>query len=174
MDHQGSSSSETKKRRVFVPFSAVPRAPFAPRHSGFRPPPPRPATSTLGAAGSGFRPQLPPPPPRLACYNGGQPGHFSKECPEQAPAPSSQEIRLYFMEGVTPPEMHEIAVVCDFPDVFPEELPGMPPDRNVEFVIELVPGTAPISKRPYRMPTGELTELKKQLDELLEIGRAHV
>ena len=72
------------------------------------------------------------------------------------------------MEGVTPPEMHEIAVVCDFPDVFPEELPGMPPDRNVEFVIELVPGTAPISKRPYRMPTGELTELKKQLDELLE------
>ena len=86
----------------------------------------------------------------------------------QTPAPSSQEISLYLMEGVTPPEMHEIAVVRDFPDVFPEELPGMPPDRNVEFVIELVPGTAPISKRPYRMPTEELTELKKQLDELLE------
>ena len=107
------------------------------------------------------------PPPSLNCNNGGQPGHFSKECPDQAPTPS-QEISLYFMEGVTPPEMHEIAVVCDFPDVFPEELPGMPPDREVEFVIELVPGTAPISKRPYRMPTGELTELKKQLDELLE------
>ena len=72
------------------------------------------------------------------------------------------------MEGINPPEMHEIGVVCDFPDVFPEELPGMPPDRSVEFIIELVPRTAPISKRPYRMPTEELTELKKQLDELLE------
>jgi hypothetical protein len=42
--------------------------------------------------------------------------------------------------------------VRDFPDVFPEELPEMPPDREVEFVIDLLPGTAPISKRPYRMP----------------------
>ena len=64
-----------------------------------------------------------------------------------AATPLSPEIRLYFLEGITPPEMHEVAVVCDFPDVFPEELPGMPPDRSVEFVIELVPGTAPISKR---------------------------
>ena len=48
------------------------------------------------------------------------------------------------MEGVTPPEIHEVNVVCDFPAVFPEELPGMPPDRSVEFVIDLVPGTAPI------------------------------
>jgi hypothetical protein len=44
-----------------------------------------------------------------------------------------------------------IRVVRDFPDVFPEELPGMPPDREVDFVIDLLPGTAPISKRPYRM-----------------------
>ena len=57
--------------------------------------------------------------------------------------PFSPEISLYFLEGINPPEMHEIGVVCDFPDVFPEELPGMPPDRSVEFVIELVPGTAP-------------------------------
>ena len=52
------------------------------------------------------------------------------------------------MEDLTPPEMHEVSVVCEFLDVFPEELPGMPPDRSVEFVIELVPGTAPVSKRP--------------------------
>jgi hypothetical protein len=63
-----------------------------------------------------------------------------------------------------------IRVVRDFPDVFPEELPGMPPDREVEFVIDLLPGTAPISKRPYRMSMEELKELKKQLTELQEAG----
>jgi hypothetical protein len=61
-------------------------------------------------------------------------------------------------------------VVRDFPVVFPEELPGMPPDREVEFVIDLLPGTAPISKQPYRMSIEELKELKKQLTELQEAG----
>jgi hypothetical protein len=63
-----------------------------------------------------------------------------------------------------------ICVVRDFPDVFPEELPGMPPNREVEFVIDLLPRTAPISKRPYRMSVEELKELKKQLTELQEAG----
>jgi hypothetical protein len=45
-----------------------------------------------------------------------------------------------------------IPMVCDYPDVFPDELPGMPPDRDIEFAIELQPGTVHISKRPYRMP----------------------
>ena len=63
-----------------------------------------------------------------------------------------------------------IRAVKDFPDVFPEELPGIPPDREVEFVIDLLPGTAPISKRPYRMSVEELKELKKQLTELQEAG----
>jgi hypothetical protein len=61
-------------------------------------------------------------------------------------------------------------VVREFADVFPDELPGMPPDRDVEFVIELQPGTAPISKRPYRRPPKELAELKTQLQELLDKG----
>ena len=55
----------------------------------------------------------------------------------------------------------DIPVVCEYPDVFPDDLPGMPPDRNVEFVIELQPGTTPIFRRPYRMPPNELMELKK-------------
>jgi hypothetical protein len=59
-----------------------------------------------------------------------------------------------------------IRVVRDFTYVFPEELPGMPPDREVQFVNDLLPGTAPISKRPYRMSVEELKELKKQLMEL--------
>jgi hypothetical protein len=53
-------------------------------------------------------------------------------------------------------------VVCDYPDVFPDDLPGMPPDRDIEFVIELQPGTAHISKRAYRMRPKELAELKTQ------------
>jgi hypothetical protein len=61
-----------------------------------------------------------------------------------------------------------IRVVRDFLDVFPDELPGMPPDREVEFVIDLLPGTAPISKCPYRMSVEELKELKRQLTELQE------
>jgi hypothetical protein len=61
-------------------------------------------------------------------------------------------------------------VVRDFLDVFPKELPGMPPDRQVELVIDLLPGTAPISKRPYMMFVEELKELKKQLMELQEAG----
>jgi hypothetical protein len=65
---------------------------------------------------------------------------------------------------------NNIRVVRDFPDVFPEELPGMPPDMEVEFVIDLLPETAPISKRPYRMSVEELKELKKQLTELQEVG----
>jgi hypothetical protein len=54
-----------------------------------------------------------------------------------------------------------IKIVREFPDVFPEELPGTPPDMEVEFVIDLLLGTDPISKRPYRMSVEELKELRK-------------
>ncbi|MUX80339.1 hypothetical protein GLN76_25570, partial [Shigella flexneri 2a] len=70
-------------------------------------------------------------------------------------------------------QLKEIPVVCEYADVFPDDLPGMPPDRDIEFVIELQPGTAPISKRPYRMPPNELAELKIQLQELLDKGFIH-
>ena len=61
-------------------------------------------------------------------------------------------------------------IVSEYPDVFPEELPGMPPDRDVEFLIDLVPGSGPIAKRPYKMSVDELKELKKQLGEQLQKG----
>ncbi|KAL0551539.1 hypothetical protein IC582_010628 [Cucumis melo] len=61
-------------------------------------------------------------------------------------------------------------VVRDYPDVFPEELPGLPPHREVEFAIELEPGTVPISRAPYRMAPAELKELKVQLQDLLDKG----
>jgi hypothetical protein len=62
----------------------------------------------------------------------------------------------------------DIKTVSEFPDVFLEELPGMPLDCEIEFVIELVPVTAPIFKRPYRMAANQLAELKEQLHELLD------
>jgi hypothetical protein len=64
----------------------------------------------------------------------------------------------------------EVSVVNEFPDVFPEELLGMPPDRDIEFVIELKPCTTPIYKTPYRMATPELAELKEHINKLLEKG----
>jgi hypothetical protein len=69
--------------------------------------------------------------------------------------------------------LKKISVVCEYADVFPDELPRMPPDRDIEFAIELQLGTTPISKRPCRMPPTELAELKKQLQELLDKGFIH-
>jgi hypothetical protein len=66
--------------------------------------------------------------------------------------------------------LENILVVCGYANVLSNELPGMPPDRDIEFATELQPGTTPISKRPYRMPPAELTDLKKQLQELLDKG----
>jgi hypothetical protein len=56
--------------------------------------------------------------------------------------------------------LKDIPVACEFPDVFPEDLPGMPPDQDVEFIIELQPCTTPTSRRPYKMTPKELAELK--------------
>eukprot|EP00253_Pinus_taeda_P020306 PITA_20306 len=64
--------------------------------------------------------------------------------------------------------LNNIPVIQEFTDVFPEEIPGLPPQRNIDFTIELVPGAAPVSRAPYRMSVPELTELKMQLQELLE------
>jgi hypothetical protein len=59
--------------------------------------------------------------------------------------------KAYYNKSVSGPTLDQVPVVCEYPDVFPEELPGIPPDRDIEFVIELIPGTAPIAQRPYRM-----------------------
>jgi hypothetical protein len=63
-----------------------------------------------------------------------------------------------------------VPIVNEYPNVFPEELSGMPPDQDVEFVIDLLPSIGPIAKRPYRMSVNELEELKKQLKELSDKG----
>ena len=67
-------------------------------------------------------------------------------------------------------EPASVPVVREFLDVFPDELPGLPPAREIEFEIELMPGTRPISIPPYRMAPAELKELKEQLQELVDKG----
>ncbi|KAJ9541742.1 hypothetical protein OSB04_028248 [Centaurea solstitialis] len=67
-------------------------------------------------------------------------------------------------------QLQDILVVREFPEVFPEELPGLPPQRQVEFHIDLVPGAAPVAKSPYRLAPSEMQELSNQLQELLDKG----
>ena len=70
----------------------------------------------------------------------------------------------------TRPSVFDIPTVSDFPDVFLEELPGLPPQREIEFSIDVVLGATPASITPYRMAPLELKELKLQLQVLLEMG----
>jgi hypothetical protein len=64
--------------------------------------------------------------------------------------------KAYYKKSITGPTLDQVPVVCKYPDVFPEELSGMPLDRDIEFIIELILRTAPISQRPYRMNPQEL------------------
>nr|GEX28169.1 putative reverse transcriptase domain-containing protein [Tanacetum cinerariifolium] len=66
--------------------------------------------------------------------------------------------------------LEDVPIICEFPDVFPEDLPGLPPPRQVEFEIELVPGAAQMARAPYRLAPSEMKYLAKQLQELLDKG----
>jgi hypothetical protein len=84
-----------------------------------------------------------------------------------------QVEQVSLLNKVQGTSLNEIRIAQEYPDVFPEELPGMPPDRDIEFIIELLPETPPISKRPYRMLVNKLVELKKQIVELQSKGLIH-
>ena len=64
----------------------------------------------------------------------------------------------------------DVPIIREYVDVFPQELPGLPPECEISFEIELLPGVAPVSKAPYRMAPAELRELQIQLQELLDKG----
>ena len=74
------------------------------------------------------------------------------------------------LHALTEKTLQDVPVVYEYPDIFPDKLPGMPPDRDIEFMIDLVPRIGPIAKRPYRMAANELTELKKKVQELTDKG----
>ncbi|GJX76357.1 putative reverse transcriptase domain-containing protein [Tanacetum coccineum] len=86
---------------------------------------------------------------------------------------------LVFLENVTTKEtkdksekkrLEDVPIIRDFPDVFPEDLPGLPPTRQVEFQIDLIPGIAPVARAPYRLTPSEMKEFSKQLKELFDKG----
>jgi hypothetical protein len=81
--------------------------------------------------------------------------------------------QISVLKQVKGTSLHEIRIVQDYPDVFLEEFPGIPPNWDIEFIIELLPGTPPISKRPYRLPVNEFVEQKKQIAKLQAKGFIH-
>jgi hypothetical protein len=93
-------------------------------------------------------------------------GNVVLQLPSSTPASSA-------LHSTAAQNLEGILVAYEFSNVFLEDLPGMPPERDVEFTIELQPGTAPISRRPYKMTPKELVELKIQLKELLDKGYIH-
>jgi hypothetical protein len=86
---------------------------------------------------------------------------------------SSSFVATSSVHHIAAQNLEDIPVACEFPIVFPDDLSGMPLDQDVEFTIELQPGTAPISRWPYKMTPQELANLKLQLKELLDKGYIH-
>jgi hypothetical protein len=84
-----------------------------------------------------------------------------------------QAEQVSLLNKVQGTSLNEIGIAREYLDVFPVDIPGMLPDHDIEFIIELLPGMPPISKRPYRMPVNELVELKKQIVELQSKGFIH-
>ncbi|GJV93325.1 hypothetical protein Tco_1541138 [Tanacetum coccineum] len=129
--------------------------------------------------------------PIKVCYKCGDPNHLanSELCPEkkkldgrnagghiyavkdvdQAQGPNVVTAHVTEKEK-SKKRLEDVPVICDFLEVFPDDLPGLPPSRQIEFKIDLVSGAAPVTRAPYRLAPSEMKELSKQLKELLEKG----
>ncbi|KAI3825371.1 hypothetical protein L1987_06854 [Smallanthus sonchifolius] len=91
----------------------------------------------------------------------------------RVPLPSGETISIQALVAEQPSEerkFDDIPIVRDYPEVFPEDLPGLPPHRHVEFQFDLAPGAAPIARAPYRLAPSELQELSTQIQDLLDKG----
>nr|GEV70126.1 putative reverse transcriptase domain-containing protein [Tanacetum cinerariifolium] len=114
----------------------------------------------------------------VVCYEYGERGYKSHACPKKADRRARKYIERgsqLFIAQVTKKEpskkkLQDVPVIRNFPEMFPDDLPGLPPPRQVEFKIELIPGAAPVGRAPYRLAPSELKELSDQLKELFEKG----
>ncbi|GJX57874.1 putative reverse transcriptase domain-containing protein [Tanacetum coccineum] len=123
-------------------------------------------------------------PVTITCHACGEKGHYANQC--RKTTNNNDQGRAYMLRDrnahqdpnvvtVMEKKSHEkrledILVVREFPEVFPEDLPGLPPVRQVEFQIDLIPGTTPVARAPYRLAPSEMQELSNQLQELSDRG----
>nr|GEX22492.1 hypothetical protein [Tanacetum cinerariifolium] len=116
--------------------------------------------------------------PNVVCYRCGKRGHKSYACPKK----TNRKARKYIERGShlflaqvtekepTKKQLQDVPVIHNFPKVFPDDLPGLPPPRQVEFKIELILGATPVARAPYHLAPSKLKELSEQLKELSEKG----
>ncbi|XP_068487134.1 uncharacterized protein [Phaseolus vulgaris] len=122
----------------------------------------------------------PHPVPNVTCGRCHRYGHAMKDCPSRLPIPNITGVqqnnnqkpkaagRVFVISGAEASQSDNLVRVQEFMDVFPDEIPGLPPKREIEFAIDLIPEAGPMSISPYRMAPSKLAELKKQLADLLE------
>ncbi|GJS14292.1 putative reverse transcriptase domain-containing protein [Tanacetum coccineum] len=120
----------------------------------------------------------------VTCFECGVQGHYRNDCPKlkngnqgnragngNAVARANAQVTMKKAEDKSKEkQLEEVPIVQDFPEVFPEDLPGIPPTRQVEFQIDLIPGAAPVAQAPYRLAPSEMKELSDQLKELSDKG----
>ncbi|GJU16344.1 putative reverse transcriptase domain-containing protein [Tanacetum coccineum] len=117
------------------------------------------------------------------CFECGAPGHFKRDCPKLKNkdggngnaqgwvyAVGNAKKRGNASGNQMPISSRDVPIVQDFPEVFPEDLPGLPSARPVEFQIDLIPGAVPVARAPYRLAPSEMKELSEQLQELSDKG----
>ncbi|GKC05963.1 putative reverse transcriptase domain-containing protein [Tanacetum coccineum] len=125
-------------------------------------------------------------PVTVICHACGEKGHYANQCRKTTNNNSqgraymlrdrnahqdSNVVTAQIMEKKSDEKrLEDIPVVREFPEVFPEDLPGLPPVRQVEFQIDLIPGATPVARAPYRLAPSEMQELSNQLQELADRG----